>query len=501
MTLSRPIDDDDLLHVARHLPGMMYRAHFDGAGRIVRYSFVGEGLRRVYGLEPEQLERDPTMLVQMRHPDDVRRVDAVVVPSLRAGLPLAVEFRIVRPDGEVRWVQMSSSQTSVSPDERVRVGVVLDVTPQRQAEASLQRSEARWKLALDALGDGVWDWNLQTGEEVLSPRCLEMYGLDPAATEPHHRTLDERTHPDDLAGMARDRADHLEGRKPLYVNEHRIRCSDGGWKWILTRGIVIERDEAGQPVRMIGTHTDITARKESEALRQARDRAEAAHRAMTLFLSRVSHELRTPLNAILGFAQLMESDPETPAHQQPWSRELLASGRHLLAMVDDILDLSGAQSGELRLEPTAVDLQDVVAECRAMLECDAAGRQIAWVSEWPAQGARVHADRKRVKQIVVNLLSNAVKYSHVGGRIELQSRRDGDRVLLTVADEGVGIPPARFEQLFQPFQRLGAQGGRASGTGLGLALSRQLARAMGGDIEAAPRPERGTCFTLQLPAA
>ena len=146
------------------------------------------------------------------------------------------------------------------------VRTVADVTAFVQATAAARDSEDRWKLALESTGDGVWDWHVQTGKEFFSPRLLQMCGLSDSDMDNLARELDERTHPDDVDQMQRDRSDHFEGRSASYQNEHRIRCKDGSWKWVLSRGMVISRDAQGKPLRMIGTFTDVSSRKNSEAL-------------------------------------------------------------------------------------------------------------------------------------------------------------------------------------------------------------------------------------------
>jgi PAS domain S-box-containing protein len=230
-----------------------------------------------------------------------------------------------------------------------------------------------------------------------------MYGFGDDEISDRAIELDNRTHPDDVAQMEHDRAAHFEGRTPVYVNEHRIRCKDGGWKWVLSRGMVISRDTQGRPLRMIGTHTDITEHKQSEALRQQRDRAEAANRAQTEFLSRVSHELRTPLNAILGFSQLLEMDQALAARHLAWVHAILRSGNHLLSLVDDVLDLSSVQTGLLRIEPLAVDLVDAVDECWAMQAGRAAQAGITLDNDIDRdQRWLLQADPKRLRQVVSN---------------------------------------------------------------------------------------------------
>jgi diguanylate cyclase (GGDEF)-like protein/PAS domain S-box-containing protein len=176
------------------------------------------------------------------------------------------EYRFIARDGRTVWLR--DIVKVVEEDEKPRMlrGLMLDITASKQAEATLRDSEQVWKLALESTGDGVWDWHVQTGVEYFSPRLMEMYGFGPDELLNRTDELDARTHPDDRAQMDRDRQAHFDGITPTYVNEHRILCKDGSWKWVLTRGMVISRDAQGVPLRMTGTHTDITERKKSEAL-------------------------------------------------------------------------------------------------------------------------------------------------------------------------------------------------------------------------------------------
>ena len=486
-------------HIAHHVLGMIFRVHFN-AQHGAHYSFVSEGVRAIYGVDPQEVMRQPGMLRRFRHPEDMQRVDTAIAHAVAHQLPLSVSFRVVLDDGSLKWLHMSSSATVSETNEKIRVGLITDVSAQTQARAALQESEERWKLALDITGDGVWDWNIQTGTEALSQRGRQMYGLEDEGWEDRAETLDQLTHPDDLAQMLRDRQAHFDGSTAQYINEHRIKCRDGQWKWVLSRGMIIARDEHNRPLRMIGTHTDITVRKEAEALRQARDQAEAAHQAMTVFLSHMSHELRTPLNAILGFSQLIETDPLTPRHQDAWVKNVLSSGRHLLALVDDILDLTGVQSGHISLLMADLDIADVLHECMAMLTVAAQAGGVTLHAERPAAaGARLRSDRKRLKQVLSNLLSNAIKYNRPGGQVHVRVMEDVDQLSWVVQDTGKGLTSEQLARLFTPFDRLGAQFSDIAGAGVGLALSRQLAQAMGGDIVATSEVGVGSCFTLRLP--
>ncbi len=381
-------------------------------------------------------------------------------------------------------------------------GTIEDVSERVRAEEALRESEERWKLALDSSGDGVWEWDLDSGVESFSPRFAEMYGFAPGEIECLSESFVSRVHPDDETLRRWHRDEHLAGRTPRYVSEHRVRCKDGSWKWVLARGMVIKRDAQGQPLRMIVTHTDITNAKDAEALRRARDQAESADRAKTELLSHVSHELRTPLNGVLGFAQLLEQAEDLPAQYRPWVARILSSGRHLLGVVDDLLDLSSAQSGGMRLAFVTLDPVPVLQDAWSMLAERAHEAGVAYVPCQPNDtDLAVVADRQRLRQVFANLLSNAIKYNRPGGRVEVSAARAGTRVELQIVDTGLGMNEAQLERIFRPFERLGVEASGIPGTGLGLALSRQLVEAMGGEVRVASARGRGTTFTVALRAA
>jgi PAS domain S-box-containing protein len=485
------------------LPGVVYRLYLSPDGK-PRYGFVSDHVRTLYGLEPAEVLADGEALSRRRHPDAAAATEAVALPGLLRGDELHYETRMIALDGTERWVEVHSREAPPEDDTgtRVRVGVLLDITQRKRAELELAAQAEVWKRAIEASGDGVWDWHIRDGVEILSLQCKALYGFGPDELPDTPDALDSRTHPDDRPRMVADREAHFAGRTERYVNEHRVMCKDGSWKWIRSRGIVISRDDQGAPLRMIGTHTDITAAKQAEALRLERDRAAAADMAKSQFLSRVSHELRTPLNAILGFTQLLELDSAVlPERQQGWVRQVLSSGRHLLALMDDILDLSSAQTGQLAVQAGAVPLRPVVDEAWAMLAREAESRGIELQDEI-GDGHTLLADRKRLKQVVSNLLSNAIKYNRAGGWVRLSARRvAGAQAEIDVADSGPGLTAAQQLRLFNPFDRLGAERSGVQGTGLGLALTRQLLDAMGGSIAVRSTPGEGSVFSVRLPLA
>jgi PAS domain S-box-containing protein len=259
-------------------------------------------------------------------------------------------------------------------------------------------------------------------------------------------------------------------------------------------------DAGGYPYALCAIAIDITQRKKiDDALRVARLEAERANRAKSDFLSRMSHDLRTPLNAILGFAQLLEAEVTTEEKKDS-VRHILRGGQHLLSLINEVLDIARIEAGHLSLSLEPVDAPDTVRLVADLVRPLADQRGISLVIDAPrTHDLVVRADRQRLTQVLLNLLSNAVKYNRPGGRITVTLETvDGGRLRINVTDTGAGLPPAKLAMLFQPFERLGAEQTSVEGTGLGLALSRGLAEAMGGSLGVTSEIDRGSTFWLEL---
>jgi len=275
------------------------------------------------------------------------------------------------------------------------------------------------------------------------------------------------------------------------------------------------RDAAEAIIGYLLIGTDNTARKLVEAeqkrldqalretnfeLQNAKVEAERANLAKSDFLSSMSHELRSPLNAILGFAQLMDSEsPPLTQGQKESTLQILQAGWYLLELINEILDLAQIESGKLPLSLEPLSLDEVLADCQAMIEPQARKSGIRVVFAKPEVSLWASADRTRIKQVFVNLLSNAIKYNRVGGSVEVSSRpRPGDRVRVSFQDTGEGLTPYKLANLFQPFNRLGQETGVEEGTGIGLVVSKQLVELMGGSIGVESTVGIGSAFWIEL---
>jgi signal transduction histidine kinase/ActR/RegA family two-component response regulator len=257
-------------------------------------------------------------------------------------------------------------------------------------------------------------------------------------------------------------------------------------------------DELGRLARSLTRAEKLLARRTTELI-TARDGAVTATQAKNTFLSSTSHELRTPLNAILGFAQLLQLSDLSQEDEDGVER-ILAAGHHLLALINELIDIARIESGEFSLSVEPVAVQPIVEETGQLMAPLAADRSITISQPCPPPGLAVKADRQRLRQILVNLLSNAIKYNRVGGTITITCQAAGpDQASLTVADTGPGIPAANLDLIFDPFERLGAEATAIEGTGIGLPLARAFAEAMHGNLIAASIPGEGTTFTITLP--
>jgi len=254
----------------------------------------------------------------------------------------------------------------------------------------------------------------------------------------------------------------------------------------------VASDELGQLADRLHHASVLLARRATAA--------QAASVAKSEFLSRTSHELRTPLNAILGFAQLLEDGPGTGQHRQH-AQHITRAGKHLLALIDDVLDVARVEAGQLTITTAPVLVAPVLREALALLQPLANRHQIKLPPQIDDGGLAVLADRQRLMQIVLNLLSNAIKYNRAGGEVRIMIGAQDGQVAIAIGDEGAGIEAGMQERLFTPFDRLGAERGKTEGVGLGLAVSRSLAEAMGGVLMADSQAGKGSVFTVRLPRA
>lgn len=391
----------------------------------------------------------------------------------------------------------------------INLNLEKEVMNRIKAEEALAIEKQRLADIIEGTNLGTWEWNIQTGETIFNERWAGIIGYSLAEISPVSiDTWMKFAHPEDLKESGELLEKHFSGESDFYTFESRIRHKNGEWVWVLDRGKVSEWDSHGKPLRMAGTHQDITERKRAEKeILTSKIEAEKANQAKSEFLSRMSHELRTPMNSILGFAQLLNMGELTPKQKQGIGH-ILSSGKHLLNLINEVLDISRIESGKLALFPEPVQLGDAIAEVIDSVRPMAEDRQIKIVLEnSPANKCTIVADRKRLKQILINLLNNAVKYNRQGGAITVKTevkQQIGDEdsvVRISVTDTGMGILPEDISRLFIPFERIGAEKIQTEGAGLGLAIVKKITGAMGGSVSVESTAGEGSTFRVDLPVS
>ncbi|MCK6453897.1 MAG: ATP-binding protein, partial [Alphaproteobacteria bacterium] len=414
-----------------------------------------------------------------------------------------------------------------------------------EASAAVQRSEQRYALAIEGANEIIWEADYAKGALHYSTRAKTMFGHpELGKLELPFATWRSWIHPDDQERFRRRLVAHLKGERPYYKCEYRVRTAAGAWRWMLDRGLA-QRGPDGRVVRMAGSLGDIHELKQAterleelverrtEELRdsnrmlhkavaearEARDAAERASRFKSEFLANMSHELRTPLNAIIGITEMLLEDARDDARAEgagaddaaidPLQR-VMRAGRHLLKLINEILDLAKIEAGRMELQQEWLDLRALVEDVAATVRPLAERNRNALDVFCPEDIGRVYADGTRVRQCLLNLLSNAAKFTE-GGQVALTIARrpetghgagGGYVVAFEVADTGIGMDDEQLGRLFQDFSQADASTTRKyGGTGLGLAISRRFCRMMGGDIAVRSTPGKGSVFTMTLPAA
>lgn len=408
----------------------------------------------------------------------------------------------------------------------------------RELRKVLKISEQRWQFALEGSGDGVWDWNTKTNEVFFSKQWKAMLGFKEDEIASRFEEWDKRIHPDDKKKTYHDLEKYLNGESDVYYNEHRLQCKDGSYKWILDRGKIMEVDNEGKPLRIIGTHKDISqekayeyklkeSNKEYQALNEeylaqneelaenlektekllndlerAKIKAEESDRLKSAFLANMSHEIRTPMNAIIGFSELLGKE-NRDKKSELYVTHVKNAGKKLLRIIDDIIDISKIESNQLAIEETSCNIYDVLNEAVNLYQENDVfkSKDLLLKLSIPDDLKNLHVitDPIRLRQIVDNLLSNAVKYTDKGTiEVKLEADKVKKKLLFSVSDTGIGIRKEDHIKIFDRFMQ-SYNKRLKEGTGLGLSICHGLLKLMNGDIWFESEEGKGSVFYFTLP--
>jgi PAS domain S-box-containing protein len=472
--------------------------------------------------------------------EDRPEARALLAEAFSNGGERRFECRIRRTDGEIRWISVAGRfrVTRTDGKSQVAVGIVQDITERKQALeklellnaqledsvkqrleelAALNIAETRWQFALEGSNQGVWDWDLTSNQVFFSKQWKAMLGFQENEISERFEEWLERVHPDDLPTALAAVEKYQRGESAFFESEHRLLHRNGQYVWTHSRGMVVCRDAAGKPLRMIGTQADITDQRTLlDELKQHRDHlemlvtsrtaeletakalADAANRSKSAFLANMSHEIRTPMNAILGLTHFLQRDQPNPVQSQRLNK-IEAAGRHLLSIINDILDLSKIEAGHLVLENVDFPLSSILDEVHNFIEEQALTKGLAVEIDTDGVPLWLKGDPTRLRQSLLNYAGNAVKFTDQGA-VSLHARllredADGLWVRFEVRDTGPGIAPEKLPTLFNAFEQADVSTTRRyGGTGLGLAITRKLAGLMGGEAGVESQLGLGSTF-------
>ncbi len=480
---------------------------------------ASKGIENIFGCTPEDVKEDFNAIAKVLHPEDSARVINEIEYSAQHLTDFVCEFRVHIPGRDIQWI-LSRSKPEKLPDGSITwFGFNLDITQQKQTEQQLEE----YRQQLEALIHLKTD-ELQTSERhfrhlvegvkqdyfffTIGPEGVLTY-LSPSAESFFGQSMDA------LLGRSGNALLQLGQNGPLYQGALGVEDPDPppfeidltlqGKKHFLEISEHITKNEMGTVIAEEGVMKNITRQKRVEQeLREAIESAQIASQAKSMFLANMSHEIRTPMNAILGFSELMQEQSKDPRFQK-YLEAINSSGKTLLKIINEILDLSKIESGKLVLQPEPVNLIQVIEELKVLFERSFAQKGLRFYVETSAEIPEyLELDALRLRQVLINLLGNALKFTSVGEvRLQLNfapQNANSGCLKLAVQDTGIGISAENQKRIFKAFEQVSdSQHAFSSGTGLGLTISQSLIQLMGGELQVSSIVGQGSCFSVVLP--
>jgi len=456
--------------------------------------FYSPSWLRMIGYEPGELPETPETWKSLIHPEDLPNVYLRFKEHAdsQGQLPFYCKVRYRHKNGSTVWVLCIGQivEWSESGEPLRMAGCHIDITRGQEAEERLS-------LAMKSSNLGLWDWNVESGVTYFSDNYFTMLGFQPGELPSTVDTWKTLCHPEDADMATEQLKRHFAGHSAVYCCEHRLRTKGGEWLWIRAVGEVVERGADGSPKRMVGVHIDI------QQLRETVTKAEAASQAKSEFLANMSHEIRTPMTAILGYADLLDNEESLATdHAQPADaiRTIRSNANHLLTIINDILDMSKIEAGQMTVELIETNPTQLVAEVASLIQPRANGKgvQVRVYYDSPIP-AHIQSDPTRLRQILLNLTGNAIKFTEIGGvTIHVDCDVEAEQIRFRVVDTGIGMTPEQRDAIaqFEAFSQADTSTTRKfGGTGLGLRISRSLAMLLGGGLQIESESGVGSTFT------
>ncbi|TWU14332.1 Alkaline phosphatase synthesis sensor protein PhoR [Symmachiella macrocystis] len=475
---------------------------FDSVKSIVR---ADSNLARMFDVNLED-ESSGSLEIYIKaiHPDDKERVTAGIQQAIAAGSTYENEFRIIGSDEKIRWVVARGRVDRDDAGQAIRLpGVVMDISERKQVEKALQESKEQLRIALDSAELGTWNVDPATNHLTSHDRFRIIFHgcVDPITYEQAFDAI----HPDDQQRIRDAMAEATRPENPTrYAEEYRVVHPNGITRWVFGKGSAnFEPTDAGRRlVSFDGTVMDITQqRKMQEELRALASRLSETDRRKDEFLATLAHELRNPLAPIRTGLEIMKSVMDDPATMEEIRCTMERQTQQLIMLVDDLLDVSRISKGKLELRKCRVKLADVIQSAVEASNSFIVESNHKLITAIPAEPIYMDADPNRLAQVVSNLLKNSIKYTPEGGRIRLSAERHGNDVVISVEDNGLGIPAEMLDRIFEMFAQIDRPQEKGhTGLGIGLSLVKSLVEMHEGQIEVhSEGTGKGSLFSVRLP--
>ena len=465
---------------------------------------ISTQLMRQFGLQLGEFDGNLDRALAVIHPEDRERVVIAINNSINQGHPYRIEYRVVHPDGAIRWIEAKSGETGDKAADSTRfAGTTLDITERVKARQALEANERNLRLLADSMPQIVWSANPNGYLDYFNQIWFDYSGSSYEENEGNGWV--KYVHPDDLPKTIERWKESLQTSK-AYENEFRLRDRQGNYRWHVARAraILDENDKTGKQVKKwYGTNTDIHDQKLlNENLDEARAAAERANSAKSQFLANMSHEIRTPLGAIMGFSELIRENGLGRVEREEYVSVIERNSSQLLRIIDDILDLSKVEAGMMLIENIEFSLPEALTDFSSLMGFKAREKGIRFSSRAEtALPSTIYSDPTRLRQILMNVVGNAIKFTDKG-HVELRVKFENDFLEFEIEDTGRGISAEQEKNLFQPFTQADASTTRKyGGTGLGLVLTRSLAEALGGHfLLKQSELGKGSLFSVRIKA-
>ncbi|MEZ0541719.1 PAS domain S-box protein [Fibrella arboris] len=431
----------------------------------------------------------------------------IMIDAFERGQPFDIEGIHYRKDGTWFWAR-TNGQPVVNQQGTIThyFSIIDDISAEKVAQLTLREYEERLRMALSNVGDNYWEHNFRTGKTYFSNPSNNILGYQSDKLANAANLWWSHVHPDDRKILETNNEQYEAGLISQHHNEYRMIHNDGTVHWVLDRGVVIEKDATGKPLKIIGTHIDITRQKQLEfELISAKEMAEESTRVKELFLASMSHEIRTPMNEIMGMASQL-TNTQLTADQQFYLSTIQSATDNLLIIANDILDISKIEAGKLALEAIGFEPRLVVGKAMQLMLHQAEEKGLALTHSFSDNRLApvLIGDPYRLHQVLLNLMSNALEFTEKGG-VDIQCRVISDNatnqvIEVTVSDTGIGLDDAFSEAIIQPLRPEDASiTRRVGGTGLGLSICKNLIELMGGTMQVERKKGLGTSISLIIP--